>query len=81
MKNEVRDAGDPACPETLDADSITACALSFFKPNVGPSLRPRDCDASLMGGYYDQNEDSSCKRDDGVGRLLTVQRAACKVLL
>jgi hypothetical protein len=35
----------------------------------------------LMGGYYDQNEDSSCKRDDGVGRLLTVQRAACKVLL
>ena len=52
----------------------------FSSPTRGPRL-PRDCDASLMGGYYDQNEDSSCKRDDGVGRLLTVQRAACKVLL
>jgi hypothetical protein len=52
-----------------------------FSSPRGALASPRDCDASLMGGYYDQNEDSSCKRDDGVGRLLTVQRAACKVLL
>jgi hypothetical protein len=47
-----------------------AFALSF---SAQRSLAlPRNCDASLMGGYYDQNEDRRCKRDNGVGHLLIV---------
>jgi len=34
--------------------------------------RPRDCAATLMGGYYEENQHSGCKRNDGIGRLLTV---------
>ena len=34
--------------------------------------RPRDCAATLMGGYYEENQHSGRKRNDGIGRLLTI---------
>src|SRR5262249_4137771 len=52
---------------------LTACAIEVEKPSstYGNRASPRDRDAKLMGGYYEQNQDSRCKCDDGVGRLLT----------
>src|SRR5262245_35980524 len=49
---------------------LSLLAVIVFRPT--PSLRPATAMQCLMSRYYDQNQDSRCKRDDGVRRLLTV---------
>jgi hypothetical protein len=57
-----------------DSESFLARRLSQVEAvlDVLSSLLPATAMQVLISGNDDQNEDSRCKRDDGVGHLLTV---------